>query len=178
MSMLLDTHYHFDFIPSQAQRSALLETLTENGVGIIAQSVLPSAYLRLREEWGGAGEAPGLSVGLHPWWIRDEAQAETELAIFADALEGTRFVGEIGLDFSPRRLESVERGLQLAVLERILRLAADRAERIGDPERPVILSIHAVQSAGAVLDALRRLGAPRRDIAPILHRFSGTSDEL
>ncbi|MEJ6013172.1 TatD family hydrolase [Corynebacterium sp. H127] len=148
--MLLDTHLHLDFVPA-SQRTTLLAELAESDVQVVAQTVLPSEFQVQ------PGTLP--SLGFHPWWVGPTF--EEELETFANNLPQTRCIGEIGLDFSPRRVESAP--LQLEALRRIFAFLKDR---------PYVLSIHAVRAATEVLDMLPD------NVIPVFHRFSGTSDEL
>ena len=115
------------------------------------------------------------AVGYHPWYI--DGNYERELEIFRAALPRTRFIGEIGLDFAPRRLDDVPAETQIHVFTSIL-------DAVRSSNQSHILSIHAVRSAGVVLDLIEsRLDtsssvAPGETFVPIFHRFGGTSDEL
>ena len=188
MTTLLDTHYHYDFLPPQV-RSAFLEELAGAGVEVVAQTLTPSDFVALEAEekrrvetsssagprpsgsssLGSPGTSPRLSVGFHPWNIGPDYTRE--LDIFAQALTRTRFVGEVGLDYVPRRLQQVPAETQAEVFRRILDiLSSQRADG------PYVLSIHAVRSAGQVCDALE--ATDTSGMVPIFHRFGGTSDEL
>ncbi|MFW9252649.1 TatD family hydrolase [Corynebacterium amycolatum] len=166
---LIDTHFHYDFLPP-ASRERFKAEIAREGVEIIAQTVRPSGFVELERE-----NLPMVAVGYHPWYIDDNY--ERELDIFREALPRTRFVGEIGLDFAPRRLDDVSAETQIHVLTSIL-------DAVRASNQSHILSIHTVRSAGVVLDLLE----PRMDsesgqasgksFVPIFHRFGGTSDEL
>lgn len=161
--MLLDTHFHLDFLPDEA-RAPFVRDLADRGIGIIAQTLLPTDFLAQFP-----GPAP-LALGFHPWQATDTALIDAQLAAFATALPRTRLIGEIGLDFSHRRLESAPQELQLHALREILSKLKEKPA-----PTPYVLSIHAVRAAGAVLAELKRSQPPA---APIFHWFSGTSDEL
>ncbi len=178
----IDTHYHLEFLSGEDVRTAFLETCRERKMEVIAQTVLPSSYLLLLQEGKRLsreheGLMPRMALGFHPWWIhgsekeKDEEKNENELKLFQEWISTTRYIGEIGLDFSPKRLEQASREQQISVLRTILRAAAQR-------EGSFVLSLHAVQSATALLDELEAVGAPEHGFIPIFHRFSGTSDEL
>lgn len=181
MIALLDTHYHYDFLPPEA-RGPLLDRLAEAGVDLVAQTVTPSGFVRLEaneterlgmrdSDRAEDAAAPLQSVGFHPWYIGADADAELEL--FEDALARTRFIGEIGLDFAPRRIAEVPASRQLEVLRRIL-----EATRKAATEQPYILSIHTVRAATDMLDLLRDCRIDIAEVVPVFHRFGGTSDEL
>ena len=187
MTTLLDTHYHYDFLPPQA-RTVFLNEIAEAGVEIVAQTLTPSGFIALETEEKRRVETSSLastrtdgstqpsspsgqrlSVGFHPWNIGPDCQRE--LDIFAQALTRTRFVGEVGLDYVPRRLQQVPADIQAEVFRRILEIVA--SQRGGGP---YVISIHAVRSVNQVLDALEVTDTS--GMVPIFHRFGGTSDEL
>ena len=90
----------------------------------------------------------------------------------AELAARSAFVGEVGIDFGRRGANTEER--QVAAFEQII--AAIAANPL--PRR--VISLHAVQSATAVLDVLKANGildAGANTIC-IFHWFSGTSDEL
>ena len=68
-----------------------------------------------------------LGVGLHPWWLSDgSCGADAVDKLVAYAAE-TRFIGEIGLDFAPRRAESAQ--LQRTVFARIAAASRGKCSR-------------------------------------------------
>ncbi len=176
MTTLLDTHYHYDFLPPQA-RTVFLNEIAEAGVEVVAQTLTPSGFLALEAEEkrrveassSGSPSSPRLSVGFHPWKIGPDYQRE--LDIFAHALTRTRFVGEVGLDYVPRRLQQVRAETQAEVFHRILDVISSQRT-----DGPYVLSIHAVRSASQVCDALE--ATDTSGMVPIFHRFGGSSDEL
>lgn len=176
MTTLLDTHYHYDFLPPQA-RTAFLNEIAEARVEVVAQTLTPSGFLALEAEENrrveasssGSPSSPRLSVGFHPWNIGPDYQRE--LDIFAHALTRTRFVGEVGLDYVPRRLQQVPAETQAEVFRRILGIISSQRA-----DGPYVLSIHAVRSASQVCDALE--ATDTSGMVPIFHRFGGSSDEL
>ncbi|MGV3245679.1 TatD family hydrolase [Rothia sp. 11254D007CT] len=172
--MLLDTHFHYDFLAPQL-RPAFDQALRTQDVQVIAQTLLPSAYRELRQVTDPAG--PLLSLGFHPWWMVSPAQVEAELEVFEAEVASCRFIGEIGLDFSPRRLEVSPADLQLGALGSLLSMVSEAAA--GQTEqKPYVLSLHAVRATTAMLDLFEELALPGSPIVPVIHRFGGTSDEL
>ena len=159
----IDMHFHLE-AASNAEEVA--RVAHEQGTGILAVSVTPEGYERTVE---AAASAPNVAcaVGLHPWWVEGTAADERRLDRFEEMLGGTRFVGEVGLDFSRKREKTRE--AQIRAFERI----AAACGRAGGK----VLSIHAVRAAGEVLDVLERAGC-LESCACVFHWFSGTSDEL
>ncbi|MEW6898939.1 TatD family hydrolase [Trueperella pyogenes] len=173
--MLLDTHFHYDFLPPQ-ERAPFVAELARRGACIVAQTLTPSAFVRLEAAESAHDAGPRLSVGYHPWHIGPDYAAQ--LRVFADALTRTRFVGEVGLDFAPRRLAEVPADLQTDVFRRLL----DHIDA-ASLSNPHILSIHTVRSASTVLDLLESSGSstarrPDSRVIAVFHRFGGTSNEL
>ena len=197
----LDTHYHFDFI-DEGERLPFLRACTKRGLRLVAQTLLPS-YFHEDLEWaanarrdaganlGAGGDEgaevhwPAWSLGLHPWYI-EEAYIGEELELFGSGLEKTRLIGEVGLDFAPRRLEAVPAQLQVEVFSEVVTRSCEAAVHGGvhggqaqkSSPLPHVLSIHAVRAASTVLDLLEGSDALGRGLVPVFHRFSGTSDDL
>lgn len=112
-------------------------------------------------------------VGLHPWWLVDGRCGPAEVNLLCEAAAQEHYIGEVGLDFSARFAGSEP--LQVQTLDRLCDALVQR------PLTGRAISIHAVRSAGTVLDVLESHGLliPNPDSpAIIFHWFSGTSDEL
>ena len=159
----VDMHDHLGWFrdPVAVARAAAAREL-----GMLAVTVTPEEFLQLRPRLAGI-ESVRLAVGLHLWWVRDATDADT----LCEFVGRARFVGEIGLDASPRRASNWD--AQLAAFERICAACASTSV----PPAPKVLSIHAVRAATAALDVLERTGASER-CRCVLHWFAGSSDEL
>lgn len=157
-STLFDAHLHLGWFADPGA--------VARGVDALAVTVSPGEYLRLR---GALASESGvtLAVGLHPWWVRDAADADA----LCELLPDVRWVGEVGLDAAPRHAGTWD--AQLAAFERICRTCAATS----DPPTPKVLSIHAARAAGTVLDVLERTETARR-CRCVLHWFSGSTEEL
>lgn len=66
---------------------------------------------------------------------------------------------------------------QVRVLEEILR-AAREAAAAREPSEPVVVSLHAVRAVSAVQDLVEELDLVTHHVVPVVHWFTGTSDEL
>ena len=93
-----------------------------------------------------------------------------ELELLCELTAQHRFIGEVGLDFSPRHVDT--RVAQLEAFEAV----ASACARAGGK----VLSVHAVRAVDQVLDVLERAGAldGAAGNACVIHWFSGTSDQL
>ena len=109
-----------------------------------------------------------LAVGLHPWWVSaDEGCLAEELRAFDSALPETRYVGEVGLDFSKRRIAT--RNAQLCAFRHIANACAKDGGKV--------LSIHCVKAYDDVLSILDNSGC-FVSCACIFHWFSGSFPQL
>lgn len=161
--MLVDAHCHLGWF---ADPVGVARRAGERDLGLLAVTVTPGEFARLHDELARTDNVM-VAAGLHPWWVRVASDADALVEI----LPGTRFVGEIGLDGSRRYAGSWD--AQLEAFERICAAAAASS----DPAAPKVLSVHAVRSAGTVLDVLERTGAAAT-CRCVLHWFSGSCDEL
>ena len=114
-----------------------------------------------------------VGIGLHPWWLADERCGIAEINLLCEVAAQERFIGEVGLDFSARFAGSEP--LQIQAFDRLCDALVQH------PLTGRVISIHAVRSAGTVLNVLESHGLliPNSDSPVIIfHWFSGTSDEL
>lgn len=160
---LWDAHCHIGWF---ADPVTVAREAAKIGLGMLGVTVVPREFLAIRPALRDEKNVM-LAAGLHPWWVQGAADCDELL----DAISGLRFIGEIGLDASPKHLESW--GAQLAAFERICAACADAS----DGTEPKVLSIHAVRSTSTVLDVLERTSAAER-CRCVLHWFSGSSEEL
>lgn len=181
---LFDMHCHLDFL-SDATALSLAREAETRGICAFSNTVTPAGYRRARALLG-ACENVRVGAGLHPWWVAgDDACSDVPLATadtilqsracdlqvrdlerFTALIRETSFVGEVGLDFAPRHVQT--RDEQIAVFDAALSACAAGGK---------VLSIHAVRSASTVLDMIEARGTHLGNEC-ILHWFSGTSDEL
>ena len=160
---LFDMHCHLDF---DADPRALADGLAACGAGALSATVTPAGFDRAARL---LAPCPNVRVGagLHPWWVEEGPAGEAAAERTAANAAASRYVGEVGLDFSPKHVAT--RGAQVAAFDRIAAACAAEGGKV--------LSLHAVRSAGAVLDVLGRHGVLDGS-ACLFHWFSGTSDEL
>lgn len=166
---LIDAHCHLDLM---AHPDTVTDEATALGLGLFDCGVDPRDFLAANER---ASRYPNIiaGAGLHPWWIADGRCGPAEVDLLCEVAAQERYIGEVGLDFSARFAGSEP--LQIQAFDRLCDTLVQRslAGRV--------ISIHAVRSAGTVLDALESHGLliPNPDSPVIIfHWFSGTSDEL
>ena len=166
---LFDAHCHLDLM---AHPDAVADEATALGLGLFDCGVDPRDFSAANER---THRQPSIiaGIGLHPWWIADGRCGPAEVDLLCEVAAQERYIGEVGLDFSARFAGSEP--LQIQAFDRLCDSLVQRslAGRV--------ISIHAVRSAGTVLDALESHGLliPNPDSPVIIfHWFSGTSDEL
>lgn len=156
----VDFHCHLDLYPDL--KSAIAECDARR-TATLAVTTTPKAFPTNRR-LASDSEFVRVALGLHPQLVAERAH---ELSLFERLLPETRYVGEVGLDASPRYYRSFD--LQKEVFRSILCLCA----RAGDK----ILSVHSVRAAKHVLDLIEEyLPADRGKV--VLHWFTGTVSEV
>lgn len=109
-----------------------------------------------------------LAVGLHPWWVpADEGCLAEELRAFDGTLSETSYVGEVGLDFSKRRIAT--RDAQLCAFRHIAGACAKGGGKV--------LSIHCVKAYDDALSILKSSGC-LASCTCIFHWFGGSFPQL
>jgi TatD DNase family protein len=159
---LFDAHLHLPFFTDPV---AFAEEARRQGLALFSQAVTPAEYLRLRpmlEPYDNVRQG----VGIHPLWIADGRCGDADVDAVVDLMGSTPWVGEVGLDFGPRR---PNREGQVAAFRRIARAAGAAGDKV--------LSIHAVRSVSTVLDILEECGCTTTCTC-IIHWFSGSTEEL
>lgn len=166
---LFDAHCHLDLMASP---NAVAHEATAMGLGLFDCGVDPRDFETASKRTSSSPNVIA-GVGLHPWWIADGRCGTAEVDLLCELAIRERFIGEVGLDFSPR-FASTE-GIQTQTFERLCQALSQC------PLAGRVLSIHAVRAAGATLDILESNGLLKdtpNSPAIIFHWFSGTSDEL
>ena len=152
--------------------NAVVREAITMGLGLFDCGVDPRDFAAANKR---ASSSPNViaGVGLHPWWIADGRCGTVEVDLLCELASRERFIGEVGLDFSPRFAGT--EGIQAQAFERLCQALSQH------PLAGRVLSIHTVRAAGTALDILESSGLLKDDLnSPtiIFHWFSGTSDEL
>lgn len=166
---LFDAHCHLDLM---AHPDAVADEATALGLILFDCGVDPHDFARAKKRACGRSNIFA-GIGLHPWWLADGRCGNAEINLLCEVAAQERLIGEVGLDFSARFAGSEP--LQIQAFDQLCKALVQHplAERV--------ISIHAVRSAGTVLDALESYGlltpSPNSP-AIIFHWFSGTSNEF
>ncbi|MEY9441725.1 Qat anti-phage system TatD family nuclease QatD [Bradyrhizobium elkanii] len=158
-SGLVDFHCHLDLYPDHEK---LLIECDQERVFTLAVTTTPRAWPR-NNELAIRTKHVRAALGLHPQLVSERAN---EFALWQEYLPASRYVGEVGLDASPRFYNSFD--LQKEIFEKILRSCAQRQDKI--------LTLHSVRAVKPVLDMLEAHLLPRNGKA-VLHWFTGTASE-
>ena len=167
--LLWDMHVHLDFMSNARQ---VADAGSDAGLGLFAVTVTPQGYLSVQPKLQDAVNVK-LAVGLHPWWAADGRCGMDDAEKAAGLIHNARYVGEIGLDASPKHVPEGSLGIQCEIFETICR-ACSAADFSGAKR---ILSIHSVKAGTQTLDILERTGCLDYCCC-IFHWFTGSSYEL
>lgn len=155
---MIDFHNHLDLYPNALK---LLPQVARRNVFTLVVSTSPRAWLATSKMFEGYPQIK-VALGLHPEIAVAKAQEKDLLVSLVNKAE---FIGEIGLDGSPRFKGSLL--LQRQILDAVLAECA----RVGGR----VMSLH---SRGAVDQVLEALAAQPKAGIPVLHWFSGTKKQL
>lgn len=154
----MDFHCHLDLYPDPFE---VVATAKKKGTFILSVTTTPSAYEKTALLARDCSNIE-TGLGLHPELVH---QRFNELPLLDKWIHSTDFVGEVGLDGSPRYKDSWK--LQIKAFTHALKLADIHGGRI--------LSIHSRQAATEVMDCLESF---KHRNTFILHWFSGSVKEL
>jgi TatD DNase family protein len=156
MSAFVDAHCHIDLYKLPKQ---IVEQAEANQIYTIAVTNAPSVFAHTFELTAGCKYVRA-AIGLHPELVHSHKH---EIAQFRSYLPQTRYVGEIGLDYTTQ-----DKDLRLAQRQ-ILATIAKWVDECEDK----ILTVHSRRAASDVIASLRGIKAKL-----ILHWFTGTNKEL
>lgn len=166
-----DAHCHVAFM---ADPDTFAHDAHQAHASVFAVTTTPSEYRRLMQ-CETASHHLAIGLGLHPWWVpADEAELHELLSEFDGLFDGARFIGEVGLDYSMRCVET--KAHQLRAFSHIVNSCV-RGALGEEPSKRRVLSMHCVHAYDDMLSLLDQSGcAVKCDC--IFHWFSGSSDHL
>lgn len=160
---MYDMHCHLGFFEDAIGAA---HEIVSAGHACLCATVEPQEFEALSAAGLQEYEGVRLGVGLHPWWVADGSCDDAAISRACELAQKNRYIAEVGLDFSGKRAEQGER--QVAAFECILEACAAGGH---------VLSIHAVNSAGEVLNLLDQHQTLANN-SVIFHWFSGSGYEL
>ena len=119
-----------------------------------------------------------VGLGLHPWYVE-----ECDMKLFEELLPTTRFIGEIGLDFS-KKFTQEQKELQVKCFKKICEdLATSSFVAQSAPQDDVgarlipIISVHTFNTHGTTHKILKEAGVIDNCVV-VYHWFGDGADEL
>lgn len=158
--MINDAHCHMDLMENMP---AFINEIKNSNVSIFAVGTTPKAYDRETQFCRNAKNI-FVGLGMHPQLI---ASGYDDWKLFTDLIEKSHYIGEVGLDFSREYVHTKE--LQVERFNQIIRLCEEYGEKV--------VSIHALKSAGMVIDILK-MYKRKNNNKYIFHWFTGTIPQL
>ncbi len=148
-----DTHTHLDLYDNFEEKLKYIES---NKIYSIVMTNIPRLYQRYSVKYPNY-KYIRFALGLHPELA---VQFEDQLKLFLDYIPESRYIGEIGLDFSNGICKK-----QILTLEKIIDVC--------DSFNNKIISIHSRKAEDNVIDII---GKSKNKI--ILHWFTGTEKKI
>jgi TatD DNase family protein len=155
---LIDLHCHLDLYPNPRK---IIEHCIKSNTYVLSVTTTPSAFTITK---GLASNAPRIktALGLHPQLAHERY---TELELYDKLIIETKYVGEVGLDFSQGYEQFSE--IQRKVFSHILRKCSFLEGRF--------ISIHSRNASKEVLELIKTISLKN---VHILHWYSGTEQDL
>lgn len=175
--LLFDAHVHLE--PCSTQDSSRYAALLNEQLQAYRMRVaLMTCTLDEYDFWKHAGIESAealLGCGMHPWYLHEFYHGDTEWLFdaFVQRIAGSEIVGELGLDFHEKHLREVDQATQETVFELACKALAETRTQY----HKRIISLHTYQSLEAVIKLLKHYDICTHEQC-VIHRFSGTSDEL
>ncbi len=157
---IYDMHCHVDLMDNMEE---FINKALQEKINLLAMTTTPKAF-EIEQKKLEAYPNVRVSLGLHPQLVLDRYE---EVALVEEFIHTTKFVGEIGLDFSKQFISSKDR--QILVFKQIIEWCQQSPKKI--------LSIHSVRADKDVLAILEKYNCPN-DNACILHWYSGSPKQL
>lgn len=157
---LYDMHCHLDFAENAKEVAA---ESAAAGIAAVSSTVTPSSFVGSRTMFEPYPNVR-VALGAHPWWVANGRLSEVDISRFEELAPKTRFIGEIGLDFSGNCKCSHPR--QKTVFYRALQTCKDK-----------VIFIHAVKATTAVLDMLDTCNTFKNNTV-VFHWFHGSQEEF
>lgn len=154
---MIDFHCHLDLYQNAL---TLLPIVAARNIFTLVVTTSPRAWEKTSQIFAGYDNIL-VAVGLHP---EIAAKKANEQSLLISSISKSRFIGEVGLDGSYKYHETMP--LQESIFNKVL----IECEKAGGK----IISIHSRNAASKVLDLVEK---NCKDSTPVLHWFSGTTQE-
>lgn len=151
----MDAHMHFDLY---SDRREVLRYVENSKSYTLAMTNLPSLFEKYKRQCL-ENKYFKLALGFHPELVHQHGEQKI---LFKEMLNETRFIGEIGLDYTKKQKEDVKS--QTELFEKILEWCSGKDK---------ILSVHSRSAAKTVVDMMAGFEGKI-----ILHWYSGNLTDL
>lgn len=151
----MDAHMHFDLYEN---RDEVLEYIESQKSYTIAVTNLPELFQKYSKKYTDKKYVK-IALGFHPELV---GEYKSQQSLFRELVDETRFIGEIGLDFSNTSDE--EKNSQMMIFRNILSWCNDKRK---------ILSVHSRAASKEVISILEGFSGK-----VILHWYSGRIVDL
>lgn len=151
----MDAHMHFDLYKN---RENILKYIESNKSYTIAMTNLPELFQRYKERYSQY-KYVNIALGFHPELV---SQYSNQINLFLELCKKTRYIGEVGLDFS--NADEKEKNIQKLIFNQIV-LACNADEKI--------MSIHSRGASKEIIDSLKDYKGKI-----ILHWYTGNLRDL
>lgn len=150
---MIDSHIHIDFYDKQAE---IIKTIMSENISAIFVTHLPELFEKQKFMIGNIPQI-FLAVGFHPILVNEY---EFNKELFTNVLKDTRFVGEVGLDYSVAKTGKSQIK-QKEIFKQICQSVSKH-----------ILSVHSRQAEHDVLDILLNYKVEKA----IFHWYTGPKE--
>ena len=156
MSNLIDTHFHLDYYKNHKEIYNLINNLKQYTLCVTNS---PEIYLSCKKMYPET-QYVKFAVGFNPKTILTES---LDMRTFNYAMKNTKYVGEVGLDFSKRYYSAKD--LQIKAFEQIVNVAQSENK---------LMNIHSFRAEEAVLEILTRYKVQNA----IIHWYTGSDQYI
>jgi TatD DNase family protein len=156
--MSVDAHCHIDL---HRNPKAVVASAVAAGLRLVAVTTTPAAF-KVSAALTDSRKGILPALGMHPEVVGSRAK---DASLFTQHIGNVAWVGEIGLDGSPRFSSFWD--MQVAVFEQVLRDCSEAGGRV--------MSIHSRAASAQVLEMLSKYPSAG---TPVLHWFSGKQSEV
>lgn len=155
MSKLIDAHFHLDHYRDHLN---VFKTINEIEQYTLCMTNSPGVYLSCKKMYPET-KYTKFALGAHPCEINKTSIIQE----FKYCIEKSKYIGEVGLDFSKRYIETKQ--LQIEVFNEIIKLGAKHNK---------LISIHSRESEDKLIEILQKY-KPNKCI---IHWFNGNKDQF
>lgn len=154
----MDLHCHLDLYPNALE---LAQKVNKQCEFTLLVTTSPKAWLATSKKMKDFSNIK-VALGLHPEIAHLKYD---ELSLFLDSIKNTRFIGEIGLDGSPKYTDTFE--LQIQIFDKVMAECNFQGNKI--------ISIHSRKATKEILNILVKYPNSGK---PILHWYTGNLKDL